>query len=132
MTENFEIGDGVEYEDAYTGELRHGRITNMAGGSIMIRTITEKEAGRNPKRLPKPRIACSFAKDEGGNPICSYHRVELNQLAGSWRSAESARPWRLLRVDLPDDRQADLRRGIFGVGRSEPAKATPRCGSVSV
>jgi hypothetical protein len=81
MTENFEIGDAVEYEDAYTGELKHGRSTNMAGGNVMIRTITEKEAGKNPKRLPKPRIACSFAKDEGGNPICSYHRVGLNQLA---------------------------------------------------
>ena len=81
MTENFEIGDAVEYEDAYTGELRHGRITSMAGGNVMIRTITEKEAGRNPKRLPKPRIACSFAKDESGNPMCSYHRVGLNQLA---------------------------------------------------
>jgi hypothetical protein len=81
MAETFEVGDAAEYEDAYTGELKHGRITHLAGGDIMIRTITEKEAGRNPKRLPKPRIVCSFAKDEGRNPICSYHRVGLNQLA---------------------------------------------------
>jgi len=81
MAETFEIRDAVEYEDAYTGELKHGRITSMAGGNVMIRTITEKEGGRNPKRLPKPRIACSFAKDEAGNPIRSYHRVELKQLA---------------------------------------------------
>jgi len=51
MTETFEVSDAVEYEDAYTGELKHGRITSMSGGDAMIRTITKKEAGKNPKRL---------------------------------------------------------------------------------
>ncbi len=68
MTENFEIGDAVEYEDAYTGELRHGRITSMAGGNVMIRTITEKEAGKNPKRLPKPRIAAASPRTRAAIP----------------------------------------------------------------
>jgi hypothetical protein len=74
MAEEFEIGDAVEYEDAYTGELKHGGITQMNGGSAIVRTITQREAGKNSKRLPRLRIACSFAKDESGKPICSYHR----------------------------------------------------------
>jgi hypothetical protein len=81
MTEDFQVGDAVQYEDAYTGELKHGRITQMSGGNAILRTITEREAGRNPKRLPKLRVACSFAKDADGNAVCSYHRVQLNQLA---------------------------------------------------
>ncbi len=81
MPENFEIGDVVEYEDAYTGELKHGRITSMARSNFIVTTISEKEAGENPKRLPKPRIACSFASDGNDSPVCSYHRAELNGLA---------------------------------------------------
>ena len=75
------VGDAVEYEDAYTGELKHGRITQMSGGTAIIRTITEREAGKNPKRIPKTRIACSFSQDQDGKPVCGYHRVEINQLA---------------------------------------------------
>jgi hypothetical protein len=81
MTDYFQVGDVVEYEDAYTGELKHGRITQLSEGNAIVRTITEKEAGKNPKRLPKSRIACSFAQDAAGNPICGYHRVGLNQLS---------------------------------------------------
>jgi hypothetical protein len=81
MAGEFEVGDAVEYEDAYTGELKYGRIANMRRSDFIIRTITEKEAGRNPKRLPKMRIACGFGKDESGNPVCSYHRSRLNPLA---------------------------------------------------
>ena len=81
MPEDFKVGDAVEYEDAYTGELKHGRISRMAGSSFMVTTITEKEAGKNPKHLPRLRIACGFARGENGTPVCSYHRAELNQLA---------------------------------------------------
>lgn len=81
MPDDFEIGDAVRYEDAYTGELKYGRITRMYGNSFVVTAITEKEAGTTPKQLPKPRIACSFVKDSDGNPVCSYHRVSLQQLA---------------------------------------------------
>jgi hypothetical protein len=53
----------------------------MQGGDALVQTITKKEACKNPKRLPKLRIACTFAKDENGRPMCGYHRAELNQLA---------------------------------------------------
>ncbi len=81
MSEQFEVGDSVEYQDAYTGELRHGRITKMYGSTAIITSITEKEAGKNRKRLPKAQIACTFAQDVEGNAVCGYHRVGLNQLA---------------------------------------------------
>lgn len=77
----FDVGDKVVYEDAYTGELKYGRITNMTGGDAAIRTITQEEAGPSPKRLPKLRVACTFDRDVNGRPICSYHRGRLNQLA---------------------------------------------------
>lgn len=80
MNEQFNTGDKVTYEDAYTGEIKFGLITNMSGGDAIIRTITEQEAGRNPKRLPKLQIACSVARDDDGRAICQYHRQVLQQL----------------------------------------------------
>ena len=81
MSEQFSVGDKVIYEDAYTGEIKYGFITHMSGGDAIVRTITEKEAGPAPKRLPKLRIACTFARDENGTAICGYHRQPLNELA---------------------------------------------------
>jgi hypothetical protein len=81
MSEQFSVGDKVVYEDAYTDEISYGIITQLSGGDAIIRTITEEEAGRSPKRLPKPQIACSFARGENGIPVCSYHRKPLTQLA---------------------------------------------------
>jgi hypothetical protein len=81
MPDTFWVGDTVQYEDAYTGELKYGRITRTHGNNFIITTITEKEAVKNPKQLPKPRIARSFAEDVDGNPICSYHRIGLQPLA---------------------------------------------------
>jgi hypothetical protein len=94
---------------AAVSTLGHGRITNLGGGNVMIRMITEKEAGRNPKR----RFACSFTKDEGGKSQLSPRLIEPP--GGSRRSAESARAWALLRVGLSDHRQAGIRCRIFGV-----------------
>ena len=81
MNEGLNVGDRVVYEDAYTLETRYGVITNLAGTDAVIRTITKEEAGESPKRLPTPRIACSFGRDEEDTPICSYHRKPLCQLA---------------------------------------------------
>lgn len=81
MDEQFAAGDKVVFEDAYNHETRYGVITNLNGTDAVIRIITEEEAGDRPKRLPTPRIACSFAKDERGIPVCSYHRKPLTQLA---------------------------------------------------
>jgi hypothetical protein len=56
----FQVGDTVEFEDAYTHEIKWGRITQMQGSTALISTITKEEAGPNPKRFtPKadPRIA---------------------------------------------------------------------------
>jgi hypothetical protein len=56
----FQVGDSVEYEDAYTQEIRYGRITNVYGSNFILTSITKEEAGPNPKRFtPKadPRIA---------------------------------------------------------------------------
>jgi hypothetical protein len=81
MPDTLGVGDAVQYEDAYTGKLKYGRVTQMYGNHlIIISTITEKEAGRNPKQLPGPQIACSYAEDAEGNPICNYHRIGLNPL----------------------------------------------------
>jgi hypothetical protein len=33
----FEVGDNVTYEDANTGELKYGRITNMTASDAIIR-----------------------------------------------------------------------------------------------
>ncbi len=56
----FQVGDTVEFEDAYTREIKWGRITQMLGGTALVSTITKEEAGPNPKRFsprPDPRIA---------------------------------------------------------------------------
>lgn len=60
MNDEFSVGDRVVYEDAYTGEIKYGLVTNMHGGDAIIRTITEGEAGSDPKHLPKLRPAPSF------------------------------------------------------------------------
>lgn len=81
MNEQFKTGDKVVFEDAYSHETKYGEITNLNGTDAVVRLITAKEAGDRPKRLPALRIACSFAKDESGVPICSFHRRPLTQLA---------------------------------------------------
>ena len=80
MSEEFSVGDRVEYEDAYTGEIKYGQITQMSGTDAIIRTTTKNEAGPNPKKLPKLRIACSFDRDDDDTPICRFHRQPLNSL----------------------------------------------------
>lgn len=55
IAQPFKEGDAVEYPDAYTGEIKYGRIDRMYGGDAIIRTITKEEAGPNPKKFsPKP------------------------------------------------------------------------------
>jgi len=81
MGDEFSVGDRVEYEDACTGEVKYGLITQMNGTDAIIRTITKKEAGPNPKRLPKTQIGCSFDRDDDNTPICRLHRRPLNSLA---------------------------------------------------
>ena len=81
MSEQLRVGDKVVYEDAYTDEISYAVITHLNGGDAILRSITEQEAGKSPKRLPKPQIACSFARDENNIPVCSYHRKSLTQLA---------------------------------------------------
>jgi len=81
MSEQFSVGDKVVYEDAYTDEIRYAVITHLTGGDAVLRSISEREAGKSPKRLPKPRIACSFARGEDNIPVCSYHRKPLTELA---------------------------------------------------
>lgn len=81
MSDNFQVGDKVVYEDAYSGEIKYGLITNMNGLDAIVRTITQKEAGLNPKQLPKLRIACSIQFDVEGTRVCGYHRRPLSQLA---------------------------------------------------
>jgi hypothetical protein len=82
MNEEFNVGDRVVYEDAYTGEIKYGVITNMFGNDAIIRTTTKQEAGPSPKPLPKLRIACRFERRPGDDvQICGYHRKPLIQLA---------------------------------------------------
>jgi hypothetical protein len=81
MSENFQSGDKVVFEDAYTGEVKYGLITNMNGSDPIIRMITQEEAGPNPKPLPRPRIACSIQVSDDGTRVCGYHRKPLSQLA---------------------------------------------------
>jgi hypothetical protein len=80
MSDQFSVGDKVVFEDAYTDQTHYGIITQLTGGDAIIRTITEAEAGKSPKRLQKPRIACTFTRDENDIPVCSYHRQPLNQM----------------------------------------------------
>jgi hypothetical protein len=44
MTETFNVGDKVVFEDAYTDETRYGVITQMSGGDAVIRAILKEEA----------------------------------------------------------------------------------------
>jgi hypothetical protein len=60
LSPSFKEGDTVEYVDAYTGDVKYGRIEKMYGSDAIIHTITKEEAGPNPKKFtPKadPRIA---------------------------------------------------------------------------
>ena len=53
-------GDTVEFVDAYTHELKYGRLDLVSGGDCIIRLITKDEAGPNPRKLsakPDERIA---------------------------------------------------------------------------
>jgi hypothetical protein len=81
MSAEFAVGDRVEYEDAYTGEIKYGLITQMQGADALIRAITKQEAGPNPKRLPKARIGCAFERSDDGTPMCRLHQRPLNRLA---------------------------------------------------
>jgi hypothetical protein len=81
MSTELNVGDKVVFQDAYTDETRYGVIAQMSGGDAIIRSITKEEAGGSPKPLPKMQIACAFARDGHGTPICSYHRKQLTQLS---------------------------------------------------
>jgi hypothetical protein len=63
----FQVGDTVEFEDAYTHEIKWGRITQMFGGTSLVSTITKEEAGPNPKRFsPKPDARIAAITDGTG------------------------------------------------------------------
>jgi len=79
MPEQFNQGDTVEFNDAYTGELTYGRVSRIYGSSMMISKISKEEAGPNPKRF-NAQPACSYGEDENGKPICHLHHTPL--LAG--------------------------------------------------
>ena len=53
MSETFNIGDRVAYEDPSTGETKYGVITSMSGTDGTIRTMTETVIERIPEHLPK-------------------------------------------------------------------------------
>ena len=53
MTETFNVGDKVMYEDSGTGETKYGVITGMSGTNGTIRTITETEIESTPKKLTR-------------------------------------------------------------------------------
>lgn len=60
VIQTFGVGDAVEFEDAYTHEIKWGRISQMHGNTSIVAIITKEEAGPNPKRFspkPDPRIA---------------------------------------------------------------------------
>jgi hypothetical protein len=79
MPEQFNQGDTVEFNDAYTGELTYGRVSRVYSNSMMISKISREEAGPNPKRF-NAQPGCSYGEDENGTPICHLHRTNL--LAG--------------------------------------------------
>jgi hypothetical protein len=76
MPEQFNQGDTVEFNDAYTRELTYGRVSRVYGGSMMISKISKEEAGSNPKRF-NAQQGCSYGEDENGTPICRLHRAAL-------------------------------------------------------
>jgi len=69
-------GDAVEFEDAYTGETKYGRVENGHGSTFILHIISRQEAGLNPKSL-KVRKPCSKVMQPDGTRICGSHRVEL-------------------------------------------------------
>jgi hypothetical protein len=81
MNDEYRSGDRVIFEDAYTGEVKYGLITNMFGTDAILRIITKEEAGSSPKHLPKLRIACRVERTEDGVLICGYHKKPLVQVA---------------------------------------------------
>jgi hypothetical protein len=81
MSEEFAVGDRVEYEDAYTREIKYGLITHMQGADAVIRTITKQEAGPNPNELPKTRMGCAFERSIDDTPMRRLHQQPLNRLA---------------------------------------------------
>jgi hypothetical protein len=80
MSDELLVGDRVIYQDAITGETKFGLITSVHGGDAIIRVITEAEAGKDPKRLPRSRIGCAYDCDKDGTPICRLHRQPLHEL----------------------------------------------------
>jgi hypothetical protein len=44
-------GDTVEFVDAYTHELKYGRVDHVYGGDCIIRSITKDEAGQTPEEV---------------------------------------------------------------------------------
>jgi hypothetical protein len=51
ITPGFLEADKIKYVDAYTGETRYGAIERMYGSNAVIHTITNEEAGPNPKKF---------------------------------------------------------------------------------
>ena len=73
---HLKVGDTIEYEDAYTGELQYGRIEKIIGASTTVRIITKEEAGATLIHLrPKPR--CAVQRLDDGSRICSIHKERL-------------------------------------------------------
>ncbi len=69
MPEQFNVGDTVEFDDAYTGELTYGWISRVCGSNFIVTKITKDEAGPKPKRF-NAQPGCSYGEDENGTPIC--------------------------------------------------------------
>jgi hypothetical protein len=76
MPEQFNQGDTVQFEDAYTGEVTYGRVSRVYGSSMIISKISKEEAGPNPKRF-NAQPGCSYGEDDNGTPICHLHRTPL-------------------------------------------------------
>lgn len=79
-TESFKAGDAARYTDAYTGEVRYGRISNMYGADAIVRTIDRDEAGPNPKEF-RARPKCWLAHAADSTPICGLHCEPLTELS---------------------------------------------------
>lgn len=76
--------------------------TDLASG-------TEQEAGKSPKRLAKPRIACSFARDGGGGSGLFVSPQAAYSIGRPRRPAEPTGAGTFFSVDMPRVFEADSR-----------------------
>jgi len=74
--QSFEEGDTVVYPDAFTGEVKYGRIDRAYGGTFIVHTISRAEAGPSPKPF-SPGRPCEIEKQPDGARVCAAHKVSL-------------------------------------------------------